>query len=311
MRARRLAKSNTFGKHDLHAGRPVRAIETEAGDAAVELPVRIRAAAAREDARLEDRRAADRSATARPPARGRRRRRPGATCASGCVVAAGGASRSAGGIARAGVVASIVTGPARDAQHARERRSAPASRACRAWISARLRGGALGVGARRLGARPQLIVDERVGGAREHARGDRRRPARRRRPAARRRRPETPRRRASARRDASAPRRRARARRAASALGDRRLAQTEVERLPREQRARRAAPDAAGRRRRQHRARTSRESPTAAAPGRRCCWPCRDSTARANRVAADRPTCATLTPAVDAFTCSSAARTVG
>ena len=222
------------------------------------------------------------------------------TCASGCA-AGRQRSRSSAGSASNRSPASIVDRRRSDSQHPRQRRSAPASAppAPGSAASARRR-------ARRRCAtlrRPAAAGCRRACGRSAPARrGDRDPPARRRPPAA----AATTSRNAAptARLDLEARQRLARARagdRGFGARDGRRRAGRNRTASQENERAGRAAPDAAGRRRRQHGPGHRRESPTAGRPGRRCCWPSRGSTARASPAAADRRTCATSTPAVDAL----------
>ena len=154
-------------EHHLHAGRPVGAVEAQAVGAAVEAAVRVRAAAPREDARLEIQ---PRSIGLRqhisPGAREVDRRLFGLR--ERMLVAPAAAEASAGATLSSSLAA-FDRSPAPSVTPSTRASVVCASvTACRAWISARLRGGAFGVGARRFGARPQLIVHQRVRRASEH-----------------------------------------------------------------------------------------------------------------------------------------------
>ena len=175
----------------------------------------------------------------------------------------------------------------RHTQHARQRNLRQCDGLLRLY-QACLSGGALGVAPRCFGPRPQLIVHEGVDRARQEIPTIDIGLERRHRPLGA---DDVQERRADRGLDVEPRQRVARARTGDGSFGagDCGLTKAEVERLPRERarpsrsptRCRRTPPEGPDR--------TSRESPTAAAPGRRCCWRCRGSTARANRAAASTP----------------------
>ena len=239
------------GKHHLHAGRPVGAVETE--------PARRRHRAGRSGSprcRARTRwtgstRAADPSATSTSSCARATSTAAWRTCASGCVVGGGGAARRPEAD-RASVVASIVTAPvvtpSTRASVICAERHAPAAPGSAASARRRVR--------RRSATlrRPAAADCRRACGRRGDSRSRRSTSAC---SAATARWAPTMLRNAAptavwtSRRVSASP---ARARATpASALATVGLTKAEVERLPREQRARRASPDAAAGRRRQDR----------------------------------------------------------